>query len=53
MPTVIVVCPHCGSTGQQNHGIGSGSGEGWGQCHQCRKSFKIRIQDGLVVGVKK
>lgn len=54
MPIVVVVCPHCGSTGPQSHGLGSGStGESYGQCQQCHKSFKIRIQNGQVVGVRK
>jgi transposase-like protein len=53
MATATVVCPHCGSTGTHNHGIGTGSGTAHGQCKQCHKTFKIIIRKGQVHEVRR
>lgn len=54
MASVTVVCPHCGSTGTYQHGIGASSIGATGvQCFECRKSFRIAMDRGNLKSVTK
>ncbi len=45
---VVVVCPHCGSTGTFPVGIKTGDGSSPANCPRCHKSFRIHLVKGDV-----
>lgn len=48
---LAIVCPHCGSTGTYEIGIQNGSTGV--QCKQCKKNFRVYMQNGEIKEVKK